>query len=612
MRWLLFAVIGMSSAVHAAVEDYSRTVGPLISTHCSDCHDGAKAKGGIELMAFKTTADVHQDTARWEGVLHALRDHHMPPPKESTLSVKERDAMVSWISGSLEAAYLALPPNPGPPVLRRLTRAEYDRSIRDLLGVELNLSANFPPDGGGGEGFQNNADTLFVPTLLLEKLLAAAGDAIEAAPVERLGFVTPKSERSRDVKTAAQETAANFGLRAFRRPLNQMEVDRWVRVWDRCVRKGLSHEIGLRQMLRAMLSSPHFLYRVELQQNSITPYLVSSYEMASRLSYFLWGTMPDDELFALAKDNKLHEEDVIRAQVTRMLADPKARALTTTFAVQWLRLDPLREGAGPDPGRYPEYTNDLRESMIGEAAAFMHGLVQDDRSILDLIDSDYTWVDGRLARIYGFGGGGDAFRKVSLPDKRRGGVTGMAAVHAVTSFPGRTSLVLRGAWVLDRLLDSPPPPPPPNVEQLPREDSKQEALTLRQRLAQHRANPNCASCHDRIDPVGHPLEHFDPLGRWIDRDIRGEPIDPDGTLPDGTPINGPEALRKALMARQDRFTEAFCTKMLGYALGRGILPTDRPTISALRSNLVANDHRIRVLITDICLSFPFRHRSNNR
>lgn len=608
MRWLLFVFVGTL----VAVEDYSRTVGPLIETHCSDCHSGARAKGGIELAGFRTTADVHKNTARWEGVLHALRDHHMPPPQESTLSIAEREQMVGWISQSLEEAYLALPPNPGPATLRRLTRGEYDRTLRDLLGVDLSLSEAFPPDGGGGEGFQNNADTLFVPTLLLEKLLTAAGEAIANAPVERLHIVAPTSDRARDVKEAVQATAAAFGLRAFRRPLNQMEVDRWVRVWDRCVKKGLAHEVAIRQMLRTMLASPHFLFRLELQQSSITPYLVTSYEMASRLSYFLWGTMPDDTLFELAKDNKLHDEAVIREQVARMLADPKARALTSTFAVQWLRLDPLREGAGPDPGRFPEYTPELRESMIGEAEAFMHGLVTDDRSILDLLDSDYTWVDGRLARLYGFGGGGDGFTKVALPDRKRGGVTGMAAVHAVTSFPGRTSLVLRGSWVLDRLLDSPPPPPPPNVDQLPREDSAKEALTLRQRLAQHRDDPNCASCHDRIDPVGHPLEHFDPLGRWIDRDLRGEPIDPDGVLPDGTPINGPEALRKALMARQERFTEAFCTKMLGYALGRGVMPTDRPTVAALRKNLAANDHRIRVLITDICLSFPFRHRSNAR
>jgi len=604
---VLLAIVSIATAA-----DYSTTVRPLVQEHCADCHSGSKAKGGIDLERFQTNADVFKDTARWEGVLHALRDQVMPPPKNSDLTLADRDRMVAWIRTNLDEAYLSLPADPGPPTLRRLTRAEYDRTMRDLLGIDLSLAANFPPDGGGGEGFQNNADTLFVPALLLEKLMTAADQAIAVAIPERLGIVTPTSDHAKDIKTAVQATAAAFGRKAFRRPLNGMEVDRWIRVWDRCVKKGIPHDVALRQMLRAMLASPHFLFRMELQQRSIQPYLVNSYEMATRLSYFLWGSMPDDELFALAADDKLQDETVIRAQVTRMLADPKSRALSSTFAVQWLRLDPLREGAGPDVNRYPEYTVELRESMIGEAEAFMHGLFSGG-SILDLLDSNYTWVDERLARHYGISAGsGSGFRKVTLPDKHRGGATGFAAVHAVTSFPGRTSLVLRGAWVLDRLLDSPPPPPPPNVAQLPRDDSAKEAKTLRERLAQHRADPTCAACHDRIDPVGQPLEHFDPLGRWIEKDIRGQPIDPAGKLPDGTAITGPESLRKALLARRERFTEAFCTKMLGYALGRGILPTDRPTLQKLSSWMATHEHSLPGLISEICLSYPFRYRSNSR
>jgi hypothetical protein len=608
---LLLIMLFSCRAVPAA-DRFMSDIAPLIDEHCSDCHWGTKAKGDLALDRFTSTDDVEKEPERWEHILSEVRAYHMPPPKDSSLSLADREKITTWISTTLDGVYSRLPPDPGSPALRRLTRPEYDRTVSDLLGVDLHLSDRFPADGGGGEGFQNNADTLFVPPLLLEKLLSAADEAITAAKTERLCIVTTDSERARDRKDAAKATAAAFGLRAFRRPLNGMEQDRWIRVWEACLKKGLSEDIAIRQMLRAMIASPQFLFRVELQQRSIKPYLVTSYDMASRLSYFLWGTMPDDELFTLAEQDRLQDDDVIRGQVERMLASPKAKAFSETFAIQWLRLDPLREGAGPDMGKFPEYTYELRESMLGEVGAFMHGMISYDRPIVDLLDSDYTWVDGRLARLYGINGGGDGFTKVKLPNSQRGGVTGMAAVHAITSYPGRTSLVLRGAWVLDRLLDTPPPPPPPNVAQISKDDSPKEALTLRARLEQHRADPKCSGCHDRIDPVGYPLEHFDAIGRWVDRDIRGEPIDAKGTLPDGTEIDGPEALRKALIARRDQFADTFTRKLLGYALGRGIRPTDRPTLTALHTTLTKNEYRIKPLITEICLSFPFRYRSNLR
>jgi hypothetical protein len=326
------------------------------------------------------------------------------------------------------------------------------------------------------------------------------------------------------------------------------------------------------------------------------------------LSYFLWSSMPDATLFALADAGRLSQPKVLEAQVMRMLTDPKARALSEQFVGQWLGIRTLGSVAAPDPQKFPEFTPALREAMVAEPSEFFAGLLREDRSLLELLDSDYTWVNAELARHYGLDGvSGKTFVRVSLPDRRRGGVTGMAAVLTQTSYPQRTSPVLRGKWLLEEVFGTPPPPPPPLVATLSANDEKRDGQTFRQRLEQHRKNPNCAACHARLDPLGFALENFDPIGRWR-TEVSGETVDASGQLPGGEAFVGPEALKKVLGARKQLFVRHLTEKMLAYALGRGVEYYDIPAVKHI-SEAVANDgHRAPRLILEIVRSAPFRLR----
>ena len=336
--------------------------------------------------------------------------------------------------------------------------------------------------------------------------------------------------------------------------------------------RGDGFEDAVRLALKAALVSPNFLYLVERDRSDADgPYRVSDHELACRLSYFLWSSMPDAELSDLADAGRLHEPEVLEGQVRRMLADPKSRALAEDFAGQWLRVGNLAELAEPDKRLFPEFTPELRDAMAEEAVAFFHAIFREDRPVLDLLDSDYTFLNERLAKHYGIDGvTGPEFRRVALKDRNRGGVLGMAAVLTLTSYPRRTSPVLRGKWVLEELLGTPPPPPPPMVKALPADDRVRDGMTFRQRLEQHRKDANCASCHARLDPLGFGLENFDVLGRWRD-EIKGEPVDASGELTTGEKFAGPAALKTILVeSKRELFVRNLVERMLSYALRRGV------------------------------------------
>jgi hypothetical protein len=321
--------------------------------------------------------------------------------------------------------------------------------------------------------------------------------------------------------------------------------------------------------------------------------------------------MPDDELFALADAGTLSDPEVLDAQVQRMLADPKARAMAEDFAGQWLRVGNLEELADVDRRMFPEFTAELREAMVEEAISYVHAIFRDDRSVLELIDSDYTYLNEMLAEHYGIEGvEGAEFRRVALEDRNRGGVLGMASVLTLTSYPRRTSPVLRGKWVLEELLGTPPPPPPPMVRALPADDRIRDGLTFRQRLEQHREDPNCASCHARLDPLGFGLENFDVLGRWRE-EIGEEPVDASGILTTGEEFTGPAAL-KAILAetKRDLFVRNLSERMLSYALRRGVEYYDTPAVNRVIEELEAEDHRGAALVAAVVRSFPFQHRRN--
>ena len=390
---------------------------------------------------------------------------------------------------------------------------------------------------------------------------------------------TPAEERP-----CARSILSRLGRLAYRRPLDDSELDRLLAFYDDEKRHS-DFEGGIELALRFMLSSPPFIFRLEAEPAELEAgavYALSDLDLASRLSFFLWSSIPDDALLTAAERGELRDPVAIERQVRRMLADPRAEALVENFAGQWLYLRNLT-GTRPDPPTFPDFDDNLRQSLRRETELFFTSVMQEDRSVIELLTADYTFVNERLARHYGIPGiYGDRFRRVQVTDDRRRGLLGHGSVLTVTSYATRTSPVLRGKWVLENLLSAPPPPPPPNVPDLD-ETASTEGLSIRERMVKHRANPACASCHARMDPYGFGLENFDAIGRWRTREADGKAIDASATLPDGTSFNGPSELRAAILRRPEEFVKTFTRKLLTYAVGRGLEATDEPIVRRIVS-----------------------------
>ncbi|MFN3167758.1 MAG: DUF1592 domain-containing protein [Phycisphaeraceae bacterium] len=425
----------------------------------------------------------------------------------------------------------------------------------------------------------------------------------------RLPGVEPGARRVTE-KQAAAKVIERFATRAFRRPLEAGELATLTRLYLDAREQGDDYESAVQLALTATLVSPRFLYRAIGNPRPNDPdfiYELDDYELASRLSYFLWSSMPDDRLLDLARARKLNEPDELRRQVARMLKDPKSDALVENFAGQWLLLRKL-DGLEMDPQRYPQFNDELREAMRTEAELFFADVLRENRSVLTFLDSDRTYVNQALAEHYGIKGvRGEDFRLVELPvDSPRGGVLTMAATLTVTSEATRTSPVKRGDYVLSQLIGTPPPPPPPDVP--PLEQATQnvgENATLREQLAAHVADPNCAVCHKRLDPIGLAMENFDAIGVWRDREA-GKPIDATGELPGGVRFDGPVELKQVMLTKGDLFVQNLSEKMLTYATGRGTEPFDRPTIQKITQSVEDDQYRMRSLIEAVVLSDAFR------
>lgn len=582
----------------------------LIETHCFKCHDADTAKGELDLTPLKTQADYERDPRLLEKLLLFVREREMPPPaKRPQPKEQERQAIVDWGERTLaNIDYEKFPKDPGHVVIHRLSRLEYNNTIRDLIGLTNRPADRFPADGGGGGGFDNNADTLFVPPILMEKYLEAAIEVLDATPHDRLLIERPGLLKSKNF--AARKNIETFAARAYRRPIEKSEMESLVRLFERATQRGDSFENAIKFALRAVLISPNFIFRIERDQPGTKPYRIDDYELASRLSYFLWSSMPDEELFALAAQKRLHDPGVIEAQVKRMLRDAKSRAFAENFAGQWLRVNELKTSVQPDPNRFRQFTPELRDAMYSEPIEFFASLVRNDGSLLELLDADHTFVNETLAKHYGLTNvNGAEFRRVALPDRNRGGVLGMAGVLTLTSYPQRTSPVLRGKWVLEELLGTPPPPPPPDAGGLPAEDAPRNGLTFRKRLEEHRQKPQCIGCHARMDPLGFGLENFDAIGRWR-TDIRGEKVDASGVMPTGEQFSGAAELKKILLERKDVFTRNVTERMLSYALGRGVEFYDMPTIKNVTAKLQSQGYGASALVTEIVKSYPFQYRRN--
>lgn len=736
---------------------YGTKVWPLLQQYCISCHNDKKMAAGLTLETYQDEAAAMKDRKTFEKVRQQLFTREMPPKNKPQPGEKDRDEVAQWIGDQLTKVECGMNRDPGRPTIRRLNRAEYNNTIRDLVGVNFQPADDFPTDDVG-YGFDNIGDVLSMPPILMEKYLAAAERILEQAIVIRkpvkaekstfrpqnlistLGkdskqknrvmlhsngaalqqfdvlhegeyvfraraygdqagnelpkmalqvdrkdqkvfdveakekaqvyevkvqlttgkhsfaaaytndFTDEKTKADRNLyieglelegpfnpvpkpnpeshtrimisepkgltgwSTSAEKIIENFARKAYRRPVQKDEVARLLTLYKKAEQAGEPFEKCIQYVLKAVLVSPHFLFRIEIDERKDDPnfvHAVNDYELASRLSYFLWSTMPDDELFRLAGNKTLHHQDVLSAQAKRMLKDPKAKALTDNFASQWLQLRTLQT-ATPDRQTYPAYDNGLRVAMVRETELYFEHILKEDRSVLEFLDSDYTFVNGRLARHYGIEGvKGQDFQKVKLTDRNRGGIFGQASFLTLTSNPTRTSPVKRGKWILENILGTPPPPPDPEAGML--EETKEVTLkgTLRQRMEQHRENPNCAVCHQKMDPLGFGLENFDGVGGW--RTMEGKfPIDTSGELPGGLKFTGPAEMRKILLGKADLFRRCLSEKMLTYAIGRGLEYYDKCALDDISKSLAANEDRFSALVIGVVQSEPFRKRKAKR
>ena len=411
-------------------------------------------------------------------------------------------------------------------------------------------------------------------------------------------------------RACAEEILRTLARRAYRRPATPADLETLLRFYAEGRAAG-GFEAGIEMALRRLLVSPEFLFRIERDPQQADPggaYLVSGLELASRLSFFLWSSLPDDELLAAAADGGLRDPDVLEQQVRRMLADPRSAALVTNFAAQWLYLRNL-PAVSPDFIVFPDFDETLRRALRRETELFVASILREDRSVLDLLRADYTFVNERLARHYGIPNVyGSHFRQIDLPpDSPRGGLLGQGSILAVTSYATRTSPVVRGKWILENLLGAPPPPPPANVPPL-REEVSDAVLSMRERMVQHRRNPACASCHAIMDPVGLALENFDAIGRWRDRTEGFEALDVTGSFPDGTTFAGAAGLRQTLLDRSDQFVRTLAGKLLTYGLGRAVEHHDMPAVRAIEREAADGGYRFSALVLGIVKSTPFQMR----
>ncbi len=607
--------------VLSLADDFSTNAQPLLQKYCYDCHSANKQKGGIQVDHLKTTLDAFQYHRFMENIAHAVESGSMPPKDDVDADEVPSDAdraklLKEILSTQAKLEHGDFPRNPGRPMVRRLNRNEYNYTVRDLFGVNFFPGREFPADGAGGEGFDNVGDSLFVPPVLMEKYLAASKkiiDEIYSKPDLLARVLVAKPTDKIPAADAAKNVLKYNASLVFRRTASDEDIASMLALAQKSLSENRPFEEALKAPLQSLLLHPSFLFRAEEDQPGKQEWRINNFELATRLSYFLWSSTPDRQLLKLASEGKLSDNAVLAQQVERMLSDPRSEAIARHFAGQWLGFDEVREVSDPDTKRFPSFTPTLRGAMYRESVEFFHNLIKANRPVTELIDADYTFANEELAKHYGIPGvTGAQIRKVALTDRNRGGVIGQASILVTTSVPLRTSPVKRGKWILDSLLGTPPPPPPPDAGVLPGDDKSPQGLTFRQQLELHRQKPNCAGCHAKIDPLGFGLENFDAVGRWRSSDANGKPVDSKATLPGGLSFSTPFELKKILLQSDELFLRNIARKMLAYSLGRPLEYYDEPVISGLVKTLRANELKTRPLIQAIVLSPPFQNRSAKR
>ena len=606
----------------AAKLDFEKQIVPLLKEACFECHSGASSSGDLDLGRLVRVKPLVVNRSHWVNVIQQLKVRSMPPTKEAQPTEANRRRMAAGLTDAINNFDYETVRQPGYEPARRLTHDEYNNTVRDLTGFDIRPADRFPNDLTASSGFENSANSLFIQPVTLERYVGAAEAIVEAAwPAKPktaahrrawqrlLGEGVSLGEISLNDTKTIQAILSRFATRAFRRPVEADELASLLRHFESRRQSVRSAKNALREVLQVVLVSSSFLIRSEQDASEAgKPFPVSDWELASRLSYFLWASMPDDELFRLAKVGQLRKPTVIASQIDRMLADNRAGTLGRLFAAQWLGFADM-DRVQRDQIDNPWATDSLVEAMKEESALLFNSLVEANSPIDRLVDADYTFLNEELARHYQMKGvAGSQMRKVSMSRSPRRGILGHGSILAVTSFPGRTSPVLRGNRILARLLGTPPPPPPPNVSEFDDRIAENRRLSQRQKLEMHRSNPNCYPCHSQIDPLGFALEEFEWFGRY--RPVqRGKRIDAKGTLPGSREFTGLAGLSKALLTeRTGDLVDQLTRKMLSYALGRQLEYYDEATVADLKRQLQSNDRRLRSLIVAIVQSNAFQQK----
>lgn len=606
-RWVFFLASCLSAYAAPPAESFGKAHA-FLDTWCQSCHTGKAAAGGFRIADLNSPATLSSTPDKWTRAAARVRNGEMPPRGVQAPSLEERSEFTDWVDASLRAEACSSAAKPAVWPVRRLNREEYSATVRDLLNVNIDVGERLPAEGAGGEGFDNAAETLFLSPIHAEKYMEAARIALDFAATDARAKAVIFISRPGDGVTELQSARTilhKFLRRAFRRPTEESAVAPWLALFEASRKAGETFDRSILFALRGVLMSPEFLFRLE-------PAGLDDYALASRLSYFLWGSMPDELLWDLAEAGQLKNPEVLKSQIGRMLRHPKSTGFARRFVEQWLRTRDLGGDKSPDPAIFPIWaeSEEVRSDIRYQPVMFLRELLTKDLSLLNLLDSRFTVLNRTLAKLYNVPvqwrkDAARALYPVELPaGSDRGGLLGMPAVLAVSSYPNRTSPVLRGAWVLDVILGTPPPPPPPGVPPLEKEQAG-NPTTVRERLTQHRANPACASCHSRIDPPGFALENYDALGFWRTEEA-GKPIDSAGELSDGSKINGPNELKDALMNRKDLFIRNLTGKMLGYALGRGLTLQDSCAVEKIAAEVQSRNYSAQALIEGIVFSMPFR------
>ena len=599
----------------AAAHSFEKSIIPLLKSHCFECHSSETSSGELNLQQLVQTRPLVKNLRAWRNVIQQIKVRSMPPADADQPPETDRRTLAGWLTNTIDNFDYATVQQSGHEPARRLTHDEYNNTIRDLVGIDLRPADRFPADMAAASGFDNSANSLFLQPITLERYLGAAEAVADAAYPDK-----PSTEQQHaswklllgnisdlDESGSPEKVIRRFAARAWRRPPVQDEVNSLTTHFENLRREGLSSAASMRNIVQVILVSPGFLIRSE-QESPIPdePFRVSDYELASRLSYFLWASMPDRQLFQLADSGTLHTPTVLTREVTRMLQDTRAQTMGSIFASQWLRFSEL-DRVQRDQIDNPWATDSLVEAMEQESAMFFNSLLRNNEPLERLVDADYTFVNEELAVHYRIEGvSGSAFQRVSLRESSRRGILGHGSILAVTSFPGRTSPVVRGNWILTELLGTPPPPPPPNVSEFSDGVTENRQLSQRQKLEMHRDSSNCYACHSQMDPLGFALEEFGWFGRQQPAG-RGSPIDSSGKLPDGTSFRGLRELSDALVqTRTDDLTTQITRKMLSYALGRQLEYYDEATVQQLVKHMNENGRRLPSLVHGIVHSHTFQ------